>query len=249
MTTTIGIIGSGNIGSTVARLAVAAGLDVVTSNSRGSDSLRNLIATLGSHARGASIEDAIGSADIVMLAIPLKAYLDLPVAAFSEKIVVDAMNYRPDRDGTFSQLEGGGMTSSSLIQQHLPGARVVKAFNNVDALRLGKLARPSEAADRSAIPVAGDDPDAKARVCELIDLLGYDPVDIGSLAESWRSQPDTPVFVTPYFPPAPEGTDVDPYQWYLGSPGASVSVDKVTDLIAAATKVNHEATNRRGADA
>ncbi|MGW6727495.1 NADPH-dependent F420 reductase [Nocardia sp. NPDC055029] len=134
--TTLGLIGSGNIGSTVARLAVAAGIDVVLSNSRGPE--------------------------------------------------------------TLAELDADTVTTSELLQRHLPESQVVKAFNNIYFEHLAELARPAGAADRSALPVFGDDPAAKIAAAHLIDALGYDVVDGGTLAESRRSQRDTPVYVHPY---------------------------------------------------
>ena len=115
---------------------------------------------------------------------------------------------------------------------------MVKAFNNIDAHRLLILARPAGAPDRSALPIAGDDPTAKAAAARLLDALGYDTVDIGTLADSWRSEPGTPVYVQPYFPAQrPEGlSQEDAYRWYLQAPGVPVPASRVRELAAAARR-------------
>ena len=196
--TTLGLIGSGNIGSTVARLAVAAGYDVVLSNSRGPETLRDLVSELGPQARAATADEAAAAGDIVVVTVPLKAYRDVPVEPLAGKVVIDTNNYYPERDGVFGELEDGSSTTGELLQKHLPQARVVKGLNNSWFGHLGSLARPAGSADRSALPIAGDDADAKKAVTEFFDKLGFDTVDAGPLAENRRTQRDTPVYVTPY---------------------------------------------------
>lgn len=192
--TTWGFIGSGNIGSTVAKLAVDAGHDVVMSNSRGPETLADLVSELGPRARAATAADAASAADIVVVTIPLKAYEDVPVDALRGKIVIDTMNYYPGRDGQIGALDDGSTTSSELLQAHLPESRVVKGFNNIYFGHLAALARPSGDQERSALTIAGDDGDAKAEVADLFDQIGYDVVDLGPLSEGWRVQPDTPAY-------------------------------------------------------
>ncbi|RSM53341.1 NADP oxidoreductase [Actinoplanes sp. ATCC 53533] len=196
--TTIGLIGSGNIGSTVARLAVAAGHSVVLSNSRGPETLRSLVTELGPNARAGTPAEAAAAGDIVIVTVPLKAYRDVPAAPLAGKVVIDTNNYYPDRDGRFPELEDGSTTTGELLQQHLATAQVVKAFNNIWFEHLASLARPAGAPDRTALPIAGDDPAVKRTVTEFLDSIGYDAVDVGALAENWRTQRDAPVYVTPY---------------------------------------------------
>ncbi len=196
--TTIGFIGSGHIGSTVARLAVAAGYDVVMSNSRGPDTLTDLVTELGAHARAGTPEEAAVAGDVVVVTLPLRAYRDVPVAPLAGKVVIDTNNYYPQRDGHFPELDEESVTTSELLQRHLPGSRVVKAFNNIYFRALGSLNRPAGASDRSALPSAGDDADAKAAVTDLLDRLGFDVVDVGPLAEGWRYQRDTPAYAVIY---------------------------------------------------
>ncbi|MGW1773748.1 NADPH-dependent F420 reductase [Streptomyces sp. NPDC002104] len=195
---TLGLIGSGNIGSTLARLAVDAGLDVVLSNSRGPATLDALVAELGPRARAATPAEAAEAGDWVVATIPLGKYRELPAGALAGKVVLDTLNYYPQRDGIFPALEAEETTTSGLVQEHLAGAQVVKAFNNIYFTHLLALARPAGSPDRSALPIAGEDPAARASATRLLDLLGYDAVDVGGLAESWRFQRDTPVYVLPY---------------------------------------------------
>jgi 8-hydroxy-5-deazaflavin:NADPH oxidoreductase len=199
--TTVGLIGSGNIGGTVARLALAAGYDVVLSNSRGPETLKELVDELGPHASAGTPVDAARAGDIVVVTIPLRAYPDVPVEPLAGKVVIDTNNYYPQRDGRIADLDDGTTTSSELLQRHLPGSTVVKAFNNIVFRHLLSQARPAGAPDRSALPIAGDDAGAKAAVTEFLDRIGYDAVDAGPLAESWRFQPDTPAYGNPYVGP------------------------------------------------
>jgi len=236
VTTTLGLIGSGNIGSAIARLAVAAGLNVVLSNSRGPDTLADLIAELGDHARAATPAEAAQAGDLVVATVPLNAYQQLPAAALAGKTAIDTMNYYPERDGSIAEL--GTQTSSTLVQRHLADSHVVKAFNNIDFRRLVTSARPAGAPDRSALPIAGDDT-AKTQVGQLLDALGYDAVDIGTLADSWRSEPGTPVYVQPYMAarPATEMSQEEAYRWFLETPGVAVPAGRVKDLTDTATRV------------
>ncbi|MBL7256158.1 NADPH-dependent F420 reductase [Paractinoplanes lichenicola] len=196
--TTIGFIGSGNIGGTVARLAVAAGYDVVVSNSRGPETLQEFVGELGPKARAATATEAAAAGDLVVVSVPFKAHPQLPVGELAGKVVLDTNNYYPERDGQFAAIDKGELTSAEVEQRALGSAQVVKVFNNIWSGHLGALAQPSGAADRSALPIAGDDAAAKQRVTEFLDTIGYDAVDAGTLADSWRQEPGTPVYGPPY---------------------------------------------------
>jgi 8-hydroxy-5-deazaflavin:NADPH oxidoreductase len=196
----VGFIGSGRIGSTVAQLAVAAGYQVIMSNSRGPQTLAGLVNELGPLARAGSGEQAAAGGDLVVLTIPLRAHQSIPAAWLAGQLVIDTCNYYPQRDGQIAGLDSGSLTSSELIQQHLAGAQVVKAFNNIYYRHLLALARKAGASDRSFLPIAGDDTGAKARVSTFLDAIGYGAVDAGPLAESWRQEPGTPVYGAPYGP-------------------------------------------------
>jgi predicted dinucleotide-binding enzyme len=185
----IGILGSGHIGGTLTRRFRELGHDVKVANTRGPDSLKDLAAETG--ARPATQEDAVGDAELVVLAVPLKAVPDLP--SLDGKLVVDANNYYPGRDGQIAEIDGG-KSSSRWVADHHPGATVTKAFNTINWRNLLGDGRPHGDPDRIAIPVAGDDEAAKATVGGLIDALGFDPIDSGSLDDSRHQEPGTPVY-------------------------------------------------------
>ncbi len=220
--TTWGFIGSGNIGSTVARLAIAAGHDVVMSNSRGPETLADLIDQLGPRSQAATSDEAAAAGDVVVVTIPLKSHRDVPVDELRGKVVVDTMNYYPDRDGRIAELDDESMTTSELLQVQLPESKVVKAFNNIYFEHLGWLARPSGDPERSALAIAGDDEDAKRTVTDLLDEIGYDTADLGPLAEGWRTQRDTAAYGMMYI--------VDFDDWSAGARPADV------DTVAAAAR-------------
>lgn len=182
----------------MARLAVAAGYDVVVSNSRGPETLKSLVDELGSKARAATATEAAAAGDIVVVSVPFKAYAQLPVAELAGKVVLDTNNYYPQRDGHVEALDTKKTTSAELEQQHLAGARLVKVFNNINFQHLASLPRPAGAPDRSALPIAGDDEAAKKTTTEFLDAIGYDTVDAGPLADSWRQEPGQPVYGPPY---------------------------------------------------
>jgi hypothetical protein len=192
----IGFIGSGRIGSTVAGLAAAAGNDVVLSNTRGPESLADLVARLGPRAAAATVPDAATAGEVVLVAVPLHAYDSVPVEPLAGKIVMDANNYYSQRDGHIAALDAGETTSSELLAAHLPTSRVVKVFNTIEASQLASQGKPSGTPDRRALPIAGDDAQAKKVVADLLDSFGYDVVDAGPLAEGRRFEPGT----APYGP-------------------------------------------------
>ena len=196
--TTVAFIGSGMIGGTVARLSVAAGHQVVLSNSRGPETLKDLVDELGPLARAATSAEAAAAGDIVVVTTPVKAYPGLPAAELAGKLVIDTGNYYPQRDGQIAELDSHALTETQYLARLAPGATVVKGFNNIFFRHLLSLARPSGAADRTFLPIAGDDAAAKAAVTGYLDSIGYGAVDGGSLADSWRQQPGTPVYGAPY---------------------------------------------------
>ena len=189
---TIGLIGAGHIGSQLARLAVQHGYDVVVSNSRGPETLKDLVQELGPRARAGTAEQAAGTGDIVVVTIPLRNISDVPVAPLAGKIVIDTDNYYPQRDGHIPELDNEMATTSELLQRHLPTSKVVKAFNHIYAAALTTDGQPAGTPNRRALAIAGNDADAKRVVAQLIDRFGFDVVDIGPLSDSWRIQRDTP---------------------------------------------------------
>jgi len=189
---TIGIIGSGMIGSQVARLAVKNGYEVVLSNSRGPASLSTLIAELGPKARAATPAEAGAAGDIVVVSVPLRAYREVPIEPLAGKIVIDTNNYYPERDGHIPALDNESTTTAELLAAHLPKSSVVKAFNHIYAASLTTEGQPAGTRNRRALGIAGDDEKAKSIVRSLIDKFGFDVVDAGPLKEGWRIQRDTP---------------------------------------------------------
>jgi len=190
--TTIAFIGSGHIGSQLARLAVAQGFDVVMSNSRGPHTLSGLVDELGPHARAATPTEAAAAGDLAVVTIPLQAIDSVPVEELAGKVVIDTNNYYPSRDGQILELDDETTTVSELLQRHLPTSRVVKAFNHITAAHLTEEAQPAGTPGRRALAVIGDDPDAVATVAHLIDSFGFDTVQASPLSEGWRIQRDTP---------------------------------------------------------
>lgn len=193
----IGIIGAGHIGGTLTRRLRALGHDVVVANSRGPESLAALAAETG--ARAVAVGEAARDREVVIVTIPEKHVPDLPADLFADAspglVVVDTGNYYPkQRDGRIAAIEHG-MPESAWVAEQL-GRPVIKAFNNIYAQHLMERGQPAGTPGRIALPVAGDDPAAKATVLALVDALGFDAVDAGPLAESWRQQPDTPVYGT-----------------------------------------------------
>ena len=237
MILTIGFIGSGAIASALARLSVAAGLNVVMSNSRGPETLTDLVHELGDRARAATPEQAARAGDLVVLATPFNAYDKLPVESLNGKIVIDTTNYYPIRDGQIPVLDAAQLTSSELVQRHLKGAKVVKALNHLDAYHLFLNARSHNKSTCTTLPLAGDDSEAKEAVMKFMDTIGYNAIDMGLLSESWRSEPGTPIHVCPYAPSVPEGFSGEEAQdWYTKTPGTPVSAAQAKDLIAKAVR-------------
>ncbi|MFG3341682.1 NADPH-dependent F420 reductase [Glycomyces sp. NPDC048151] len=205
---TIGFIGSGNIGGTIARLAVAAGHDVVLSNRRGPDSLAGLVAELGPKARAATPAEAAAAGEFVVVTVPLSAYKAVPVEELRGKVVIDTNNYYPQRDGRIAELDDESTTTSELLQAHLPESFVVKGFNNIFFKHIADLARENSD-ERSVMLIAGDDANAKKTATVFLDSIGWDAYDVGPLAEGWRFQRDLPAYGIPYFAEKPSGGSFD----------------------------------------
>ncbi|MFM0740953.1 NAD(P)-binding domain-containing protein [Paraburkholderia xenovorans] len=208
----IGILGAGFIGSAMAALAVRAGHQAMISNSRDPRTLADTAAELGCEA--GSAEEAARFGDVVVIAVPFNRRNGLPATALAGKIVIDTCNYYPDRDGQIEALDKRETTTSQLLAAALPQARVVKAFNAILAKDLdprssadgaaserGEISRsgqPAGTANRRALPLASDYADARQIVSALVDEFGFDPVDAGALAESWRFERAKPVYCIPF---------------------------------------------------
>jgi len=193
--TTVGIIGAGNIGSTLAEGLVQRGYDVVISNSRGPESLADLVARLGDRARAATAQEAAAAGDWAIVTVPLTAVDRIPVEPLAGKIVLDTNNYYWERDGHIAALDDKKTTTSQLLQDHLPGSKVAKAFNHIMSGQILTDGAPAGTAGRRALATASDFDDAAAFVTSLYDEFGFDTVNIGPLAESWRVERDQPAYV------------------------------------------------------
>ena len=189
----IGIIGAGNIGGNLTRRLTRLGHDVTVANSRGPETLAEEIDD--DIARG-TVEEAAEHGEVVLLAIPYGARETLPVDELSDTTVIDAMNYHPGRDGKIAELEDDSTTSTELLARHLDSSRLVKAFNTLEAGTLeGEAGRPAGDHSRLVLLVSADDEGAKSEVMDLIDEVGFDPFDLGPLAEGGRlQQPGSPLY-------------------------------------------------------
>ena len=191
----IGIIGAGEIGGNLTRRLTALGHEVRVANSRGPETLADLAKETG--ATAVDVTEAADGAELVIVTIPMVKVPDLPKGvldgAAPDAAVIDTCNYYPkERDGRIDAIEDG-QTESQWVEQHV-GHPVIKVFNGIYAQHLLDRHRPAGAPDRIALPLAGDDPVQKAKVMALVDQLGFEPVDAGSLDESWRQQPAQPVY-------------------------------------------------------
>ena len=193
--TTIGIIGSGHVGSNLARAAIAHGYGVVLSNSQGPDSLAGLVAKLGPKARAATPARAAAAGDFAIVAIPLATVDQVPSEPLTGKVVIATINYFPERFGHIPEIDDGTTTAPGLLQAHLPASRVVRAFSMINAAEMSGDGHPQGDPKRRALALAGDDPAAKQLVVGLYDEFGFDAVDIGGLDESWRIEAGQPAFV------------------------------------------------------
>jgi predicted dinucleotide-binding enzyme len=192
--TTLGIIGAGHIGSQVARAAIAQGHEVVIANSRGPETLAELVAELGPTARAATAEEAAAAGDVVVVTVPFKAYASLPAEPLAGKIVIDTNNYYWERDGRVPALDEGRDTVSGMLQKHLAGSRVAKGFNHINAKDITTDGRPAGTPGRRGLATSSDFEDAAQFVTELYDAFGFDTVNVGPLAESWRVERDQPAY-------------------------------------------------------
>jgi 8-hydroxy-5-deazaflavin:NADPH oxidoreductase len=194
--TTIGIIGSGHVGSNLAKAAIAHGYDVVLSNSQGPDSLTSLVAELGPGARAATPAEAAAACDFAIVAIPITTVSQVPVEPLAGKVVIATINYFPQRDGHIAEIDDGTTTAPGILQAHLPTSKVVRAFSMVDAADMSGDGHPKGDPKRRALALAGDDAAAKGSVAQLYEEFGFDALDLGGLDESWRVDPGQAAFVT-----------------------------------------------------
>jgi 8-hydroxy-5-deazaflavin:NADPH oxidoreductase len=193
--TTIGFIGAGHVGSSVAEAAVNAGFDVVISNATGPESLAPVMQKLGDKARAATVAEAAAAGDVVVVAVPVAAFGDVPVEPLAGKVVISTSNYNASREGHLPEIDDGSLTVAGLLQRHLPASHVVKAFNMISAAQVPTDGTPKGTPNRRALALAGDNPGAKQTVADIYDRLGFDAVDAGPLSESWRFGRGQPAFI------------------------------------------------------
>ena len=221
--TTIGFIGSGKIGSTVARLAVEAGHEVVLSNSRGPETLADLVAELGTSGAGCDSPGGGGAGELVVVTIPLQGVPRRARGPARGKTVLDTINYYPQRDSHVAQLDDGRPSAANCCRHNCPGPSWSRCSTTSTSRTW-----PASAAGRRpgalGAGLAGDDEAAKAAVAGFLDSIGYDAHDAGPLAEGWRFQAGTPAYGAPY---APEG---------MGGPGHPLPDARLAELLAAATR-------------
>lgn len=193
--TTVGIIGAGHIGSALAKGFANNGYDVVIANSRGPETLADLVASIGDRARAATAQDAAEAGEFVVVTVPLKAIGEIPVAPLTGKIVLDTNNYYFERDGHIAALDDKKTTTSQMLQEHLPESVVVKAFNHIMAADILTDGSPAGTENRRALATASDSDEGVALITRVYDEFGFDTVNIGPLSESWRVERDQPAYV------------------------------------------------------
>ena len=193
--TTVGIIGAGHIGTALAKGLVGLGYDVVLSNSRGPETLAELVGELGPKASAATPAEAAAAGDWAIVTVPLKAVAEVPVAELAGKVVLDTNNYYWERDGRIAELDDKQTTTSEILQRHLPDSKVAKAFNHIKSGEINSDGTPVGTDGRRALATASDFSDAAALATEIYDAFGYDTVNIGALADSWRVERDRPAYV------------------------------------------------------
>jgi hypothetical protein len=194
----LGIVGAGRVGTTIARAAIASGYDVAISGSGAADRIALIVEVLAPGARPVSTAEVVRHADIIVLAVPMHRFRELPRDLFAGKILIDAMNYWEEIDGVDPQLAAAPAGTSIVVQDRFPSARVVKSLNHITYYKFDESRRPHGAPGRLAMAAAGDDRAAVTAVMQLIDRLGFDAVDAGPLEAGLALEPNGSVFGVSY---------------------------------------------------
>lgn len=241
MVKTIGFVGVGPINLALAQFSINSGYKVIVSNSRGPDTLSEIVKELGDNAFASTVQECCKNSDIVIISIPLdiKILEKLNHELFSCKIVIDTMNYYPQRTGKIEILENRELTSSELVQKYLYKSYIIKAFYNLDFVHLKNGPKPENDSERWALPIAGDNIEAKKEVSIFMNSIGFDSVDCGSLADSWKIQQATPVYVHPYIGTMPEGlTKEEEKNWFMNDRSKVIKKDDILRLANEAKKTD-----------
>lgn len=240
MSNTIGFIGTGLIGGGVAKLAVKAGYKVVVSNSRGPETLTDVVKELGANAKADTSKNIASNDDIkvIILSIPLKAVPGLlKDLNLKNKIILDTSNYYPQRDGQIEVLDSRELTTSEYVVKHLdPSNKLVKVFHNIDSVHL-QIASTNDVSKQTTLPISTDDDEAKKVATEFINKIGFQVIDAGSLKDNWRIEPGTEIYGKPYIPNAPEGQEWEATRkFFLETPATPLTKEKAQELIDNAQK-------------
>ncbi len=235
MSETIGFIGVGQIGGGVAQLAVDAGYKVALSNSRGPESLKDVVNKLGPLATATTSEAIAKDSNIkyVVLSVPLLIVPTLlPKINLENKIILDTSNYYAQREGKIESLEDHTLTTCEYVNQYLDKSnKLVKVFNNIDSVHL-LVDATKEVSKQTTLPIAGDDSDAKAAVTKILNNIGFQALDYGLLKDSWRSEPGEPIYGIPYMPVTPEGLEkAAEKKYFLETPAEPLSKEAAQKFI------------------
>ena len=193
--TTIAVIGAGHLGRSFSLAAIAKGHEVVIANNSGPETIADLVEELGPKATAATAADAADAGAFALLAVPIPAARSVAAEPLAGKTVLTTCNYFAKRDGPIAEIDSGEQTVPQYIQAHLASSKVVRAFNHLDAASIVSDGEPEGTANRRALGYAGDEPAAKKLAADLYNELGFDPVDVGGLADAWRLDVDQPTFV------------------------------------------------------
>ncbi|CCH42424.1 Metalloreductase STEAP3 [Wickerhamomyces ciferrii] len=244
MVQTIGFIGVGQIGGGVAKLAVNAGYDVVLSNSRGPESLADVVNDLGPKSDSKTFKEIANdeNIDIVVLSIPLKAIEDLlPSSGLKNKLILDTTNYYADRDGNVAVLDNKKLLTSEYVAKFLDKSnKLVKVFNNIGAIHL-RSAATKDPNSQTTLPIAGDDSNAKDQTTNFLNNIGYQALDVGKLEDSWKFEPNTPAYGWPYIPKVPKDlNEEDQKKYYITHVAEPVSKDQLKKIIDSVSFEDHK---------